>query len=113
MFLDEIMKTNDKIMLNGTLKLIDKIYKKCDNMEGNVMGKNDYKSPKKYFKEFHFMLDSKHQFKLKAGLKDKFVELRYKISYFFDIPVNNVSTPCIISSLRTNDSVNCLKRAAT
>ena len=89
-FLDEIMKTNDKIMLNGTLKLIDKIYKKCDNMEGNVMGKNDYKSPKKYFKEFHFMLDSKHQFKLKAGLKDKFVELRYKISYFFDIPVNNV-----------------------
>lgn len=55
-FLDEIMKTNDKIMLNGTLKLIDKIYKKCDNMEGNIARKNEYKSPKKNFKEYHFFL---------------------------------------------------------
>ena len=89
-FLDEIMKTNDKTMLNGTLKLIDKIYNRCDNMEGNIATKNDYKSPKKYFREYHFMLNSKNQYKLKAGIRDKFIELRYKISYFFDIPVNNV-----------------------
>ena len=89
-FLDEIMKTNDIIMLNGTLKLIDKIYKKCDNMEGNIAGKNEYKSPKKSFKEYHFFLNSKNQRKLRVGTKDKLIELRYKVSYFFDIHVNNV-----------------------
>ena len=102
-FLDEIMKTNDKIMLNGTLKLIDKIYKKSDNMEGNIAGKNEYKSPKKVFKEYHFFFNSKNQRKLRAGTKDKFIELRYKISYFFDIPVNNV---CLVDMYGNEYNLN-------
>ena len=90
-YLEEIIKTNDKIMLNGTLKLIDKIYKKCGHLEGEIVGKNEYKSPKKFFKEYHFInIINKKQYKLKAGFKDKFIELRYKISFYYDIPVNNV-----------------------
>ena len=90
-YLEEIIKTNDKVMLNGTLKLIDKIYKKCGHLEGEIAGKNEYKSPKKFFKEYHFIsMINKKQYKLKAGFKDKFIELRYKISFYYDIPVNNV-----------------------
>ena len=90
-FLEEIIKTNDKVTFNGTIKLIDKIYNECRHMEGKIMTKSDYKQPKNFFKDYHFYnLNTKKQSKLKAGSKDKFIELRYKISYFFDIPVNNV-----------------------
>jgi ubiquitin C-terminal hydrolase len=90
-YLDEIIKTNDKITFNGIIKLIDKIYDECKHMEGKIMSKSDYKSPKSNFRDYHFYnMVTKKQSKLKAGFKDKFIELRYKISYFFDIPVNNV-----------------------
>ena len=91
-YFDEIMKTNDKVTFNGIIKLIDKIYYESWNMDGKIMTKSDYRAPRKNFKEYHFIsLDnSKIEYKLKAGHNDKFIDMRYKISYFFDIPVNNV-----------------------
>ena len=90
-YFDEIIKTKNKVMLNGTFKLIDKIYTKCGHMEGNIMGKGNYKVPRKNYKEYHFYdLDSQKSGKLKAGNNDNFIELRYKISWYYDIPVNNV-----------------------
>ena len=50
-----------------------------------IMTKSDYRAPRKNFKEYHFIsLDnSKIEYKLKAGHNDKFIDMRYKISYFF------------------------------
>ena len=91
-YLDEIIKTNDKIAFNGIIKLIDKIYKECGNMQGEIRTKSDYISPRKNYKEYNFisMKNPKIHYKLKAGRNDNFIVLRYKISYFFDIPENNV-----------------------
>ena len=90
-YFDEIMKDNNKVTFNGTIKLIDKIYNKCKHMEGKIIAKSGFNSPKNLYRDYHFYsLNTKKHSKLKAGLRDKFVDLRYKISYFFDINVNNV-----------------------
>jgi hypothetical protein len=60
-------------------------------MEGKIIAKSGFNSPKNLYRDYHFYsLNTKKHSKLKAGLRDKFVDLRYKISYFFDINVNNV-----------------------
>ena len=103
-YFDEIIKDNNKIIFNGTIKLIDKIYNKCKHIEGKIMTRSDYKQAKGQCKDYHFYsLNTKKQSKLKAGLRDKFIELRYKISYFFDINVNNV---CMIDLNGTEYNLN-------
>ena len=92
-YLDEITISNDKIALNGIIKLINKIYTKCQNMEGKIINKFD-RAVKGKNREYHFInMNNKKEYKIRAGINEKFINLRYRVSYYFDIPVNNV---CLI-----------------
>ena len=91
-YLDNIITTGDKIALNGIIKLINKIYTNSINCCGKIPSRSDYQSPKEMYKYYNFYnINTKKENKLKVGNKDKIVDIRYKIGYFFDINVNNVT----------------------
>ena len=95
-YLDSISKSHDKIAFNGIIKLLNKIYSFTSNYEGKIMKKGDYHTPQSDYKFYKFeviekRVSTKDNFKLRAGNNDTILELRYKLSYYFDIPVNNVA----------------------
>ena len=95
-YLDSISKSHDKIAFNGIIKLLNKIYSFTSNYEGKIMKKGEYHTPQSDYKYYKFEVIEKRQgykndFRLRAGNNDTILELRYKLSYYFDIPVNNVA----------------------
>ena len=101
-YLDNIINTNNKIAFNGIIKLINKIYSFSYNFCKKIAKKSEFQSPKESFKSYNFIkINSKKEHKLKAGFHDKIIDMRYKISYFFKIPVNNVSFTDINDNIYT------------
>ena len=91
-YLDNISKSHDKIAFNGNIKLLNKIYSYSINCQGKIPEKDDYKTTQEPFKVYHFILSkTKKEYKLRAGNNDKIIDMRWKLGYYFDIPVNNVS----------------------
>ena len=93
--LDIINKTHDKIALNGILKLLNKIYSFTCDCSGKIPESGDYHSPHGELKTYHFeKIGGKirqSQYSLRAGINDTISELRWKLGYYYDIPINNVT----------------------
>ena len=90
--LDNISKIHDQVAFDGVIKLINKIYSFCCNCQGKIPTVNDYKKTEEGYKVYKFSTStSKREYNLRAGYEDKLIELRWKLGYYFDIPVNNVT----------------------
>ena len=91
-YLDNISKSNDKVAFNGIIKLLNEIYSFSCNCQGKIPEKEDYKSCQEPNKTYHFIkCGAKKDYKLKAGNNDRIIEMRWKLGYYYDIPVNNVT----------------------
>ena len=91
-YLDNINKSHDKVAFNGIIKLLNIIYSSSCNCHGKIPEKEDYKQTQEPCKIYHFMrVREGKEYKLKAGNNDKLFDLRWKIGYYYDIPVNNVA----------------------
>ena len=90
-YLDNISKSHDKIAFNGIIKLLNKIYSSSCNCYGKIPTKEDYKTNQEQSKLYHFIRPStKRDYKIKAGINDRIFEMRWKLGYYYDIPVNNI-----------------------
>ena len=94
-YLDNITKIHDKVAFNGIIKLLNKIYSFSSNCQGKIPQKGEYHVPSSDFKSYRFeRVGSKNKerdYRLKAGNFDTILELRWKLGYFYDIPINNVT----------------------
>ena len=92
--LEKEQKNNNIIALNGLIKLIDMIYSSCINNGGIIPQKQDYdiiEDPSYlYFFELYSYNRKEKKYRLKVGKKGKLLPTRYKLGYYYDIPVNNV-----------------------
>ena len=92
LYLDNISKSQDKIAFNGIIKLINKIYSSSINCYGKIPEKEDYQQTQEPFRIYHFIrVGTKKEYRLKVGEKDLVIEMRWKLGYYYDIPVNNVT----------------------
>ena len=92
LYFDNISKSHDKIAFNGIIKLLNKIYSTSCNCYGKIPEKKDYKGFNEPSKLYHFMnVKTKKEYKLKAGVEDRLIDLRWKLGYYYDINVNNVN----------------------
>ena len=78
--------------LNGIIKLIDYIYSSSCNYSGKIPRKEDIFQVEGPNELFHFGCPEikKRKYKIKVGKKDKFLQVRWKLGYYYDIPINNV-----------------------
>ena len=94
-YLDNISKSHDKIAFNGIIKLLNKIYSFTCNCYGKIPKKGEYNSAQGEIKTYHFeKIGGKNKekgYNLNAGINDTILNLRWKLGYYYDIPVNNVS----------------------
>ena len=94
-YLDNIKKSHDKIAFNGIIKLLNKIYSFTCNPYGKMPQKNDFHSPQGEFKTYRFekigVKTKEKEYRLRAGINDTILELRWKLGYYYDIPINNVA----------------------
>ena len=92
LYLDRISKSHDKIAFNGIIKLLNKIYTSSINCQGKIPGKEDFKATQEPFKFYHFIkIGTKKEYRLKVGNNDRIIDIRWKVGYYFDIPVNNIA----------------------
>ena len=91
-YLDNINNTNDKIALNGIIKLINKIYISSGKCQGKQPKKSDITPVKDTCKIYNFInLNTKKEKKLQIGNSDKLIEVRWKVACHFKMKVNNVA----------------------
>ena len=78
--------------LNGIINLIDIIYSKCCNFEGVIPIKEDTYQIDNDYETFQFYYDTKKKkdYKIRVGKIDDIYYMRWKLGYYYDIPVNNV-----------------------
>ena len=78
--------------LNGIVKLIDNIYSASCNNAGKIPRKEDTHNAKEPFELYHFSCPSKkkREYKIRVGKVDKILQMRWKLGYYYDIPINNV-----------------------
>ena len=78
--------------LNGIINLIDIIYNHCCDFNGIVPDKNDTHQVENPFELYQFHCGTKKHkdYKIRVGKIDTIYEMRWKIGYYYDIPVNNV-----------------------
>ena len=89
-YLDNISKSHDKVAFNGIIKLLNKIYSSSCNCYGKIPTKDDYKTNQENCKLYHFIGPGKREYRIKAGINDRIIDLRWKLGYYYDIPVNNI-----------------------
>ncbi len=91
-YLDNINKSNDKVAFNGIIKLLNQIYSFSSNCYGKIPSREDYRLTTDQFKIYHFLrYGTKNEYRLKVGNNDRIIDMRFKLGYYFDIPVNNVT----------------------
>ena len=91
-YLDSVNKSHDKVAFNGIIKLLNKIYSSSCNCYGKIPEKDDYKPTQEPSKIYHFILVSSNKdYRIKVGVKDRIIDMRWKLGYYYDIPVNNVT----------------------
>ena len=98
-FIDKItnlfIKVNDENNingLNGIINLIDIIYNHSYEFNGVIPDKNDTHQVENPFELYQFHCGTKKHkdYKIRVGKIDTIYEMRWKIGYYYDIPVNNV-----------------------
>ena len=98
-FIDKItnlfIKVNDENNingLNGIINLIDIIYNHSCDFNGIIPDKNDTHQVEEPFELYQFHCGTKKHkdYKIRVGKIDTIYEMRWKIGYYYDIPVNNV-----------------------
>ena len=94
-YLNNINKSNDKVAFNGIIKLLNKIYSFCSNCNGKIPEKHDYNQQnQEQSKLYHFQKTGpkkEKEYRLRAGNNDRIIDMRWKLGYYYDIPVNNVT----------------------
>ena len=92
--LEKEQKNNNIIGLIGLIKLIEMIYSSSVNYGGIIPQKEDFSIVEAPSNLYLFELKSykryEKQYRLKVGKKDKLLPMRFKLGYYYDIPVNNV-----------------------
>ena len=78
--------------LNGIIKLIDNIYSASSNYSGKIPRKEDTHVAEEPYELFHFgyKLGKKKEYKIRVGEKDNILKMRWKLGYYYDIPINDV-----------------------
>ena len=78
--------------LNGIINLIDIIYNHSCDFNGIIPDKNDTHQVEEPFELYQFHCGTKKHkdYKIRVGKIDTIYEMRWKIGYYYDIPVNNV-----------------------
>ena len=80
--------------LKGIINLIDIIYNNCCNYDGVIPCKEDtYQIDNDYeVFQFHCITGNrkKRDYKIRVGQDDEIFYMRWKLGYYYDIPVNNV-----------------------
>ena len=78
--------------LNGIIKLIDNIYSLSSNFSGKIPRKEDTHTAEEPFELFHFCCPpkKKKEYKIRVGKNDKLLQMRWKLGYYYDIPINDV-----------------------
>ena len=78
--------------LNGIINLIDIIYNHSCDFNGIIPDKNDTHQVEDPFELYQFHCGTKKHkdYKIRVGKVDTIYEMRWKIGYYYDIPVNNV-----------------------
>ena len=98
-FIDKILKIlinlnneNNINGLNGIINLIDTIYTTSCNFKGIIPGKEDTHQVENPFELYQFYCGTKKHkdYKIRVSQKDTIFEMRWKLGYYYDIPVNNV-----------------------
>ena len=98
-FLDKIinllLNVNNENNINGLkgiINLIDILYSNCCNFEGVIPCKEDTYQIENDYEVFQFYCDlrKKKDYKIRVGKVDDIFYMRWKIGYYYDIPVNNV-----------------------
>ena len=92
LYLDNLNKTHDKIAFNGIIKLLNRIYSFSCNCSGKIPKKNDYRKDQTNSRNYNFRrAGTNTDYKLAVGMHDRIIDMRWRLGYFFDIPVNNVT----------------------
>ena len=78
--------------LIGIIKLIDNIYSASSNFGGKIPRKEDTHTAQEPCELFHFCCPAlkKKEYKIKVGEKDKILQMRWKLGYYYDIPINDL-----------------------
>ncbi len=91
LYLDNLNKTHDKVAFDGIIKLLNRIYSFSCNSHGRIPNKNDYRKYQNNYRNYNFRkADTNKDYKLFAGIHDRIIDMRYKLGFYYDIPVNNV-----------------------
>ena len=91
LYLDNISKTDNKIAFNGIIKLLNKIYSFTCNCSGKIPKEEDYHHSPGQIRKYNFKNIKGKKYYLKATSNDSILEMRWKLGYFYDIPINNVT----------------------
>ena len=74
---------------------MNKIYSFCSNCNGKIPEKHDYNQQnQEQSKLYHFQKTGpkkEKEYRLRAGNNDRIIDMRWKLGYYYDIPVNNVT----------------------
>ena len=89
---EKLQKEKNYKGLIGIIKLIDKIYSFSSNYGGKIPRKEDTHTAEEPFELFHFCcpMKKKKEYKIRVGAKDKILQMRWKLGYYYDIPINDV-----------------------
>ena len=88
----ELQKEKNYKGLNGIIKLIDMIYSSSCNFAGKIPRKEDTHQAEEPFELYHFCCPEKKNktYKIRVGEKDKILQMRWKLGYYYDIQINNL-----------------------
>ena len=90
---NENLQKSNEIAIKGLIILIKKIYEKfgfSGNIINNVSGLfSDVNDPNERYYDYIFIYKNKN-YKLKVGTNELLYSVRYKISNYFEIPVNTI-----------------------
>ena len=88
----ELQKEKNYKGLNGIIKLIDMIYSSSCNYAGKIPRKEDTHQAEEPFELYHFCCPQKKNktYKIRVGEKDKILQMRWKLGYYYDIEINNL-----------------------
>jgi ubiquitin C-terminal hydrolase len=91
LYIDNINKSHDKIAFSGIIKLLNKIYSSSCNCYG-IIPESNHKTNQSEFKIYHFKnIRTNRDYRLRAGINDRIIDMRWKLAYYYDLHVNNVT----------------------
>jgi hypothetical protein len=74
------------------IQLIESIYTLCSNFSWKIPIREETHIVGEPFRLFHFCCSQRHkkEYKLRVGANDKIFHMRWKLAYYYDIPINDL-----------------------